>query len=267
MKPTVPRRRVRVGVGQRGGGRRRPLLGRRVALVGLGGQPTVEELVPGAGDADQAGPGPRFGGGGRIPVTSRQITAVAANVSVAGVDRARRAGSARGRGSGECRRGWSARSTCAPGPWPGRGRRSRARSYRSSRPGRNVAGLGRPRGRRARRRSAGSPASRPGGRRPPRAALPAPAASARMTASRPSASTPGPGRQPVAQRSARRELHDEVRATVVELTDVVDRDHERAVDPAEELGLPHEAGPRCPGPMAWPASRILIAASPSSASS
>ena len=53
----------------------------------------------------------------------------------------------------------------------------------------------------------------------------------------------GTVRQPVVQRAAAGELHDQVRATVVELTDVVHRDHERAVDAAEELGLPHEAGP------------------------
>ena len=40
--------------------------------------------MPGVGDADQPGLDLRSGDGGRIPATSRQITAVAANVSVAG---------------------------------------------------------------------------------------------------------------------------------------------------------------------------------------
>ena len=55
MKPTVLRRRVLVALAERGGGPGAPFLGRRVALVGLGGQPTEEELVPGVGDADQPG--------------------------------------------------------------------------------------------------------------------------------------------------------------------------------------------------------------------
>ena len=117
------------------------------------------------------------------------------------------------------------------------------RSYRSSRPGRNVAvsETPRPPGPATINRFAGFTSR---WTMPASCSVPRPCESARMTASRPSASTPGPSGSRSLNEPPRGELHDQVGATVVELTDVVHRDHERAVDAAEELGLPHEAGPR-----------------------